>query len=57
MFCPFLSILEPFVPPAAREHFRNSAVEFIKGIASLADLASFTAPPRPEKQGTRIEVL
>ena len=57
MFCPILSILEPFVPPAAREHFRNSAIEFFKGITSLVDLASFAATPRHEKQGTRIEVV
>jgi hypothetical protein len=50
-----LPLLERCWPEATRDHFRNSRVEFLKGIRSLLDerIASLS---KEERKGTHVEV-
>lgn len=50
-----IPLLEQCCPAAARDHFRNSRVEFLKGIRSLLDdrIAHLS---RQEAKGTRVAV-
>jgi len=57
--CFFCSVALPFLercwPEPARDHFRNSRLEFLKGIRSLLDdrIASLS---REEAKGTHVTV-
>jgi hypothetical protein len=55
LFCAILPMLERCVPEETREHFRNSRLEFLKGVRSLLDqrIASLS---REDAKGTRVTV-
>jgi hypothetical protein len=57
--CFFCSVALPFLercwPEPARDHFRNSRVEFLKGIRSLLDDRIATLS-REEPKGTHVTV-
>ena len=50
-----IPMLEHLVSPATRDHFRNSRVEFLKGLRGLLDerIAHFA---REESKGTHVNV-
>jgi hypothetical protein len=50
-----LPLLERCWPEATREHFRNSRIEFLKGIRSLLD-ERIAHLAREESKGTRVVV-
>ncbi len=55
-FCDFaVPFLEQFWPPATREYFRNSRVEFLKGIRSILD-ARIDHLSRGHQKGTHVVV-
>jgi hypothetical protein len=57
--CFFCEALKPFLErtwsDATRNHFRNSRVEFLKGIRSLVD-AQIARLSREERKGTHVTV-
>jgi hypothetical protein len=56
LFCGVaLPIFERIWPEASRDHFRNSRIEFLKGIRSLLDerIANLS---RKESRGTKVAV-
>ena len=50
-----LPLLERLWPEATRDHFRNSRIEFLKGIRSLLD-ERIAHLSRKESRGTRVAV-
>lgn len=56
LFCGVaLPMLERMWPEATRDHFRNSRIEFLKGIRSLLDERIATLSRR-EQKGTKVAV-
>lgn len=56
LFCGVaLPMLERMWPEATRDHFRNSRIEFLKGIRSLLD-ERIAHLSRKEAKGTRVAV-
>jgi hypothetical protein len=55
--CAILPLLEKCVPDVTREHFRNSRVEFLKGLRSLLDERIATlSREASEAKGTHVPV-
>ncbi len=54
-FCSLMPMLEKCWPEASRDHFRNSRIEFLKGLRSLLD-ESIAHMARQEHKGTRVTV-
>ena len=50
-----LPMLEQLWPEATREHFRNSRVEFLKGIRSLLD-ERIAHLSREQSKGTHVDI-
>jgi hypothetical protein len=50
-----MPVLENLVSEATRDHFRNSRVEFLKGLRSLLD-ERISHLSREESKGTRVTV-
>jgi hypothetical protein len=55
IFCALVPMMEKCWPENTREHFRNSRLEFLKGIRSLLDQRIATLS-REESKGTRVTV-
>ncbi len=57
--CFFCEVAVPFIenlwPEASRDHFRNSRIEFLKGIRSIID-GRIAHLAREEKRGTHVAV-
>ena len=57
--CFFCGVAAPFFenlwPEASRDHFRNSRIEFLKGIRSIID-GRIAHLAREEKKGTHVTV-
>ncbi len=53
--CTVMPLLENCVPPATREHFRASRLEFLKGVRSLLD-ERIAHLARDEPKGTKVTV-
>jgi hypothetical protein len=49
-------MLEHFWSEATRDHFRNSRVEFLKGIRSLIDQRIASLSSKQERKGTHVTV-
>jgi hypothetical protein len=55
IFCATIPMLERMWSDATKDHFRNSRVEFLKGIRSLIDYR-IEHLSRPERKGTHVTV-
>ena len=55
IFCALMPMFEKCWPQETREHFRNSRVEFLKGVRSLLD-QRIAHLSKEEARGTRVTV-
>lgn len=49
-------LFKKFGPEAAREHFRNARIEFLKGIRAIIDQRIEELSQRSQCKGTRVAV-